>query len=337
MGRNVKPGISFYRVDSGHIMDKRVRLLVNEFDSDGYYIWSCLIDYSYSKNGYYFDTNDTDELELFSSEYCKKKMGLVKEVIAGCIRRNLFNPTIAETYGILTSEEMQDTFLIATKERRKHGTILTMIKEYILVTGETLKGHENISICPMTNADLSRDNSTDKIILDNSKNKIIVSNTDNTAVAKAPVDKKDIEKPVTKRKLRSQKAVEHWNLIVGAYLDFYKARFKDDEGNPIQPEFQPIHANFLKRIAANLKKIAETKSKEWTEQYAVFSVNYFLQKAYDKDHWLKNNFELGNLYAKYNSIVNSQPNINNQNHQTNGKNYRAITSAKHIGANIEYD
>ena len=55
-------------MDSGHITNKKVRLLCNEFDSDGYYIWSSLVDYGYGKWGYYFDMNDTEELELFASD-----------------------------------------------------------------------------------------------------------------------------------------------------------------------------------------------------------------------------------------------------------------------------
>src|SRR6202008_1498398 len=94
MGRNVKPGISFYRIDSGHILNKKIRLLCNEFDSDGYYIWSCVIDYAYNKWGYYFDTKDNEEMDLFASEYCKKKLTLVKEVITGCIRRGLFDRAV---------------------------------------------------------------------------------------------------------------------------------------------------------------------------------------------------------------------------------------------------
>ena len=47
-------------MNSGHIRNKKVRLLFNEFDSDGYYIWSCLLDYAYETWGYYFDTNDKE-------------------------------------------------------------------------------------------------------------------------------------------------------------------------------------------------------------------------------------------------------------------------------------
>lgn len=132
MARNVKPGISFYRMDTGHVLNPKVRLLLNEFGSDGYYVWKCLIDYGYGKWGYYFDLKDKDLLELFATDYCRKSIKLINEVIAGCLRRGLFDKTVAELFGVLTCEMMQDVYIIATQERRKKGSELEMIQEYLL-------------------------------------------------------------------------------------------------------------------------------------------------------------------------------------------------------------
>lgn len=133
MGRSAKPGISFYRMDAGHIINKKIRLLFNEFDSEGYWIWSCLIDYGYGKWGYFFDMNDPDELELFASEYCKKKLSAIKEVITGCLRRGLFDGNVAQSFGILTSGMMQETFLVATSERRAKDTCFEMRQDWLLL------------------------------------------------------------------------------------------------------------------------------------------------------------------------------------------------------------
>jgi len=133
MGRNVKPGISFYRMDSGHILNKKVRLLCNEFDSDGYYIWSCLVDYAYLNYGYYFNLNDKEEVELFASEFCKKKPSLVHEVIRGCIIRGLFDKYVADSFKILTCEMMQEVFLFATSERRAKGSTFKMQQDWLLL------------------------------------------------------------------------------------------------------------------------------------------------------------------------------------------------------------
>ena len=149
MGRNKRQGISFYRMDSGHIINKKVRLLCNEFESDGYFIWSCLLDYAYANYGYYFDMGDKDELELFASEYCKMKLNLIKEVIAGCIRRDLFDKRVADLFGLLTSEMMQETFVHATADRRSKGSTFEMMQELILYP--RAEHTPNILIVPRNN------------------------------------------------------------------------------------------------------------------------------------------------------------------------------------------
>lgn len=147
MGRIFKPGISYYRMDCGHILNKKVRLLFNEFGGDGYYIWSCLLDYGYGKWGYYFDLTDKDELELFTSEFCKMKITTVNEVISGCVRRGLFDSTVFDVSKVLTSDMMQDTFVIATSERRLKGTEFLM-REKLLLLDFTTELPKNITIVP---------------------------------------------------------------------------------------------------------------------------------------------------------------------------------------------
>lgn len=122
MARNVKPGITFYRVTSGHITEADMRLLFNEHDSHGYYIWACIRDYAFKNLGWHFDTRDDDEMELFASEYCKKGLGLIKVVIATCIKRGLFEADLYREHKILTNFEMQDVFLFASKDRRSKGS-----------------------------------------------------------------------------------------------------------------------------------------------------------------------------------------------------------------------
>lgn len=167
MARNVKPGITFYRMDTGHITNKKVRLLYNEFDSDGYYIWSSLVDFAYGKWGYFFDTNDAEELELFASDYCKKKLPMVQAVIEGCLRRGLFDQEVYDAFGILTSEMMQEVFIYATADRRKKGSEFEMHPGHMLVKFEPspvniriLPG--NNSIPPGNNPQTKQDNTKDK-------------------------------------------------------------------------------------------------------------------------------------------------------------------------------
>lgn len=133
MGRKAEPGISYYPKEVNHILHKKVRLLFHEFDSDGYWIWNCLLSKIYSEKGYYLDISNAEEMELFATDVCKKKVSLVKEVIIGCLRRDLFNQAVFDAFEILTSDRIQMNYLHATCDRRKKGTAITLIRELLLV------------------------------------------------------------------------------------------------------------------------------------------------------------------------------------------------------------
>jgi hypothetical protein len=122
MAGKIKPGISFYRMDCDHFNDPKIRLLLNYKGIEGYYVWIRLITHGYGNLGYYFDTNDHESFELFAVD-CGKDLDYVKAVIVECINRKLFNKEIYETHGLLTSEKMQENFLIATESRRKKNPV----------------------------------------------------------------------------------------------------------------------------------------------------------------------------------------------------------------------
>lgn len=156
MGRFSEPGIIKYYVHCDHIHNRKIRLLISEFDANGYWIWSCLISDAYRTNGYFYDTNDKDALELFALDVCKKQVSLVKEVIQGCIRRGLFDKTVFDMFGILTSAHMQDTYIKATAERRRKETVVKMVQEYLLI--KIPDEEPNISIFPRNKTNVPRIN-----------------------------------------------------------------------------------------------------------------------------------------------------------------------------------
>jgi len=144
MGRKAEPGITYYRMDCQHIRNRKVRLLINEFDSHGYWVWQCILAAAYEGKGYYFDCKDKEALELFASEVCKKRVSQVEEIIAGCVRRSLFDEGVYNMFGVLSSTEMQEVYLDATAERRRKGTIVEMDPRYLLLPVEETKRWENV-------------------------------------------------------------------------------------------------------------------------------------------------------------------------------------------------
>lgn len=113
--------------------NKKVKLIFNEFDSHGPWVWECLKCEIYEKKGYYFDISDPDELMLFASDVCKKPVPLVKEIINGCVRRGLLDESVFNTFKVLTSDRIQFNYLDGTREPRKKGYGIELINEYLVI------------------------------------------------------------------------------------------------------------------------------------------------------------------------------------------------------------
>lgn len=255
MSRKAEPGIFYYSVRCNHIHNKKIRLLINEFDSNGYWIWQCIISEGYSTRGYYFDCEDEEALELFATDVCKKQVSLVKEVIAGCLRRGLFDEAVFKMFGVLTSDHMQEMYLDATAERRRKGTKIELIKEMLLI--EIPEESRNISIIPWNNEILPRKNQIIPVNNPQSKVKKSKENIEpNGSVGDAPTDDektlKDEYGKITKNKqfiyrfIRDKKPqfidpyVDFWNLFatergfakVSTTTDKRKKKFKKRINEP---------------------------------------------------------------------------------------------------------
>lgn len=149
MAREAKPGITYFQLDTDFIDHKKIKLLFNEFNSDGIWIWLCIISRAYKGEGYYFDISNDDDLMLFANDDCKKDAKLVRQVIDCCLRRRLFDQTLADRYKILTSDRMQEMYRHATYTRRKQGTLIVMYKEYLLI--DIPESTKNLAIIPLNN------------------------------------------------------------------------------------------------------------------------------------------------------------------------------------------
>lgn len=274
---------------------------MNEFDSDGYYVWSCIVDYGYLKHGYYFDTNDKDKLELFASEYCRKKLSLVKEVIAGCLRRDLFNKAVYELSGILTCEMMQEVFLYGTAERRKKGAEFEIRKEWLLLDfGDQIP--VNLIIVPGNNE------------IDHGKNPQTETETktETKKIVTADEPPAPVKKVFTEKKLKQKndsataEPEPFWNSLVKVWFDFNKEKFGDD------PSFDRDEPRILKRLIGRLRKRAEAKKMEWSEVNAILRFSKFLDECY-QDPWLCTHFLLDNLEKQFDTVILNHKKNGNQN------------------------
>ena len=130
MARPVKEGLDYFELDCH--MEEKVRLIQAEFGLKGFAIVVKLYQKIYGGFGYYCEWNE-DSLLLFMSENgvsSRDEKNLISEIVAACIRRNIFSERLYKEYGILTSSGVQKQYLKATVKRE----VVDLKKEYLLIS-----------------------------------------------------------------------------------------------------------------------------------------------------------------------------------------------------------
>ena len=128
-GREYKVGLDYFELDCH--MEEKVRLIQAEFGLKGFAVVVKLWQKIYGEFGYYCEWSE-DSLLLFMSENGVPGDGknLIKEIVAACIRRDIFSEKLFKDFGILTSSGVQKRYLKATSKREK----VELIKEYLLIS-----------------------------------------------------------------------------------------------------------------------------------------------------------------------------------------------------------
>lgn len=139
-GRPAKIGLDYFELDCH--MEEKVRLIQAEFGYKSFAIVVKLYQKIYGEFGYYCEWNE-DSLLLFMSENgvssCEEK-NYIKEVVAACIRRNIFSEEIYKKYSVLTSAGVQKRYLNAVSKRES----VNLKKEYLLIS--VGKNQKNVAI-----------------------------------------------------------------------------------------------------------------------------------------------------------------------------------------------
>jgi hypothetical protein len=113
MARPQKEGIDYFPLSCQ--FDDSVKLIQAEFGLVGLGILIRLWQKIYGGRGYY-TAWDSDVALVFSSE-CGVGASVVREVVSACLRRGIFDKSMHDQYGILTSEGIQERYAEATERR----------------------------------------------------------------------------------------------------------------------------------------------------------------------------------------------------------------------------
>lgn len=147
MARKSEVGIEYFPMNSDIIHNPKIKLVVAEFG--GKTTWAVLIPLYckiYREKGYWMDWHDEDSKLLFAQDECKIELSVIEEVVKGCIRRSLFNKRVFDTFGILTSDRIQENYIVA--KTRAFNVIL--YEEFLLIEQTVYKSHKYVTVMPIT-------------------------------------------------------------------------------------------------------------------------------------------------------------------------------------------
>lgn len=110
-------GISYYPMDVNFLDDTKFGFIDAKFGAEGVVIILRLWQLIYNDKGYYCEW-DEDQAVLFARRYGYGKKGNeVQVIVEEALKRGIFNKTMYEQYGILTSRRIQDVYREAVKRR----------------------------------------------------------------------------------------------------------------------------------------------------------------------------------------------------------------------------
>jgi hypothetical protein len=146
MARKTEVGISYFPMNTDIIHNPKVKLVVAEFGSKT--TWAVLLPLYckiYREKGYWVDWYDEDSKLLFAQDECRVELSVVNELVNGCIRRSLFNKGVFETFGVLTSDRIQENYFEATKRYEK----IEVFEELLLIDDKKYINRINVNILPI--------------------------------------------------------------------------------------------------------------------------------------------------------------------------------------------
>ncbi|MGN6491194.1 MAG: DUF4373 domain-containing protein [Agriterribacter sp.] len=145
MARKEEIGVKYFPLNSDIIHNKKIKLVVAEFGPKAWAVLLPLYCKIYRENGYWIDWYDQDAKLLFARDECQLDVPFVDEVVAGCLRRGLFDQTVFEMFGVLTSDRIQENFF----EAKKRSKGVQFIKEFKAEKLSVDINSENVSIIPI--------------------------------------------------------------------------------------------------------------------------------------------------------------------------------------------
>ena len=126
MARPLKAGLDYF--PHSCISEQDIDLMQTEFGTAGYAVIYRLYEKIYAEKGYFCEW--TNDAALMFSHSNRVGINTVSEILKSALRRGIFDNGLYSQYGILTSRDIQETYIEATAKRKK----IFLFKEYLLIS-----------------------------------------------------------------------------------------------------------------------------------------------------------------------------------------------------------
>lgn len=137
MARPKQTGLSYFPKNVSFYTDRKVRRLMHEFGAKGILVYDYILCVIYEDKGYYVEYDDHFAFDVADILGCGINEDLVKEVINGCIRVNLFDKDLCERCHILTSAGIQRRYSTIKRNAEINKEFRVFTEETPVITAKT--------------------------------------------------------------------------------------------------------------------------------------------------------------------------------------------------------
>ncbi len=134
MARPVKKGLDFHYTDNYIFSDRKIKIIMSEYGSDGYTLYSYL-KCEIFKEGYYLRVDE--DLKNIAASDLNMSPNKIGQMIGFFCKRSLFDDKLFTTDKALTSADIQRTYQRAIKARAAKRTVCVDSRLWLLKNDET--------------------------------------------------------------------------------------------------------------------------------------------------------------------------------------------------------
>ncbi len=214
MARPQKEGFDYFPLDTDFLQNDKIRLLKAEFGPNAIVVLLNIWSKIYKENGYYLKWDDDSCFLMSEGMGSVFDHKYISEVVAGCLRRFLFDEEVFKTFRVLTSKGIQRTVMRMIDNRSQYR----VISEYWLLDVDDEKDVPPKVLDKLIFRSVSRNENP---VLRN-ENRVKRTENPQSKVNKNKVNKSSSNQPPTLKEIKDFIAKRNLKVNADLFFTYYK-------------------------------------------------------------------------------------------------------------------